>query len=78
MTSLLYKTISLQTVAVKSDPLATVNPSYITSSIKTDDDNTEYMTLSNEEHQVTLVELVPTQDNIAYEQLLVVDNDDYI
>ena len=41
-------------------------------------DNTEYMTLSNEEHQVTLVELVPTQDNIGYEQLPVVDNDDYI
>ena len=78
MTSLLYKTISLQTVTVKSDPLTAVNPSYITSSIKTDDDNTEYMTLSNEEHQVTLVELVPTQDNIAYGQLSVVDNDDYI
>ena len=44
----LYHCFSLQTVAVKSDPLTTVNPSYITSSIKTDDDNTEYMTLSNE------------------------------
>ena len=36
------------------------------------------MKLSNEEHQVTLIELVPTQDNIAYGQLSVVDNDDYI
>ena len=78
MTSLLYKTISLQAVTVKSDPLTAVNPSYITSPIKIDDDNTEYMTLSNEEHQVTLVELVPTQDNITYEQVPVVDNDDYI
>ena len=75
---MLYKTISLQTVAVKSDPLTAVNPSYITSSIKTDDDNTEYMTLSNKEHQVTLIELVPTQDNIAYGQLPVVVDDDYI
>ena len=63
---------------MKSDPLTAVNPSYITSSIKTDDDNTEYMTLSNKEHQVTLVELLPIQDNIAYGQLPVVDNDDYI
>ena len=75
---MLYKIISLQTVAVKTDPFTAINPSYITSSIKTDDDNTEYMTLSNEEHQVTLIELVPTQNNIAYEQLPVVDNDDYI
>ena len=75
MTSLLYKTISLQTVAVKSDPPTAVNPSYITSPIKTDDDNTEY---ENEEHQVTLVELVPTQDNIAYEQLSVVNDNDYM
>ena len=61
---------------MKSDPLTTVNPSYITSSIKTDDDNTEY---ENEKHQVTLIELVPTQDNIAYGQLPVVDNDnDYM
>ena len=75
---MLYKTISLQTVRVKSDLLTAVNPSYITSSIKTDDENTEYMKLSNEEHQVTLIELVPTQDNIAYGQLSVVDNDDYI
>ena len=75
---MLYINISLQTVAVKSDPLTAVNPSYITSSIKTDDDNTEYMTLSNKEHQVTLVELLPIQDNIAYGQLLAVDNDDYI
>ena len=70
---MLYKTISLQTVAVKSDPLTTVNPSCITSSIKTDDDNTEYMTLSNKD-QVTLVELLPTQDNIAYGQLPEVDD----
>ena len=75
---MLYKTISLQTVAVKSDPLTAVNPSYITSSIKTDDNNTEYMTLSNKECQVTLVELLSTQDNIAYGQLPVLDNDDYI
>ena len=75
---MLYINISLQTVAVKSDPLTAVNPSYITSSIKTDDDNTEYMTLSNKEHQVTLVELPPTQDNIAYGQLLAVDDNDYI
>ena len=61
---------------MKSDPLTTVIPFYITSSIKTDDDNTEYMTLSNEEYQVALIEL--TQDNITYEQLPVVDNDDYI
>ena len=59
---------------MKSDPLTAVNPSYITSSIKTDDDNTEYMTLSNKEHQVTLVELLPTQDNIAYGKLSVVDD----
>ena len=63
---------------MKSDPLTAVNPSYITSSIKTDDDNTEYMTLSNKEHQVTLVELLSTQDNIAYGQLPAVDDDDYI
>ena len=63
---------------MKSDPLTAVNPSYITSSIKTDDDNTEYMTLSNKERQVTLVELLPTQDNIAYGQLSAVDDDDYI
>ena len=63
---------------MNSDPLTTVNPSYITSSIKTDDDNTEYMTLSNKKRQVTLVELPPTQDNIAYGQLPVLDNDDYI
>ena len=63
---------------MKSDPLTAVNPSYITSSIKTNDNNTEYMTLSNKEHQVTLVELLPTQDNIAYGQLPVLDNDDYI
>ena len=63
---------------MKSDPPTAVNPSYITSSIKTDDDNTEYMTLSNKEHQVTLIELVPTQDNIAYEQLPVVNDDDYM
>ena len=60
---------------MKSDPLTTVNPSYINSSIKTDDDNTEY---ENEKHQVTLIELVPTQDNITYEQLSVVDDDDYM
>ena len=75
---MLYTTISLQTVAVKSDPLTAVNPSYITSSIKTDDDNTEYMTLSNKERQVTLVELPPTQDNISYGKLSAIDNDDYI
>ena len=75
---MLYKNVSLQTATVKSDPLTAVNPSYITSSIKTDDDNTEYMTLSNKEHQVTLVELLPIQDNIAYGQLAVVDDDDYI
>ena len=63
---------------MKSDPLTAVNPSYITSSIKTDDDNTEYMTLSNKEHQVTLVELLRTQDNIAYGKLSAIDNDDYI
>ena len=63
---------------MKIDPLTEVNLSYITSSIKTDDDNTEYMTLSNKEHQVTLVELLPIQDNIAYGQLPVLDNDDYI
>ena len=63
---------------MKSDPLTAVNPAYITSSINTDDDNAEYMTLSNKEHQVTLVELLPTQDNIAYGQLSAVDNDDYI
>ena len=54
------------------DPPILVNPSY-------NDDNTEYVTLSNKEHQVTLVELLPTQDNIAYGQLPVLDdNDDYI
>ena len=76
MSLLIYRTISLQTVAVNSDPLIAVNPSYITSSIKTDDDNTEYMTLSNKEHQVTLVELLPIQDNIAYGQLLAIDDND--
>ena len=75
---MLYIHISLQTVAVNSDPFTEVNPAYITSSIKTDDDNTEYMTLSNKEHQVTLVELLPIQDNIAYGQLPAVDNDDCI
>ena len=59
---------------MNSDPLTAVNPAYITSSIKTNDNNTEYMTLSNKEHQVTLVELLPTQDNIAYGQLPVVDD----
>ena len=34
------------------------------------------MTLSNKEHQVTLVELLPIQDNIAYGQLSVVDDND--
>ena len=63
---------------MKSDPLTAVNPSYITSSTKTDDDNTLYMTLSNKERQVTLVELLPTQDNIAYGKLSAIDNDDYI
>ena len=81
MTSLLYKTIFLQTVAVKSDPLTTP-------SIKTDDDITESTTISNKEivtinveeeyDDFELVEVLPTQPNIAYKQLTVVDDDGYI